>query len=384
MASTYNSERWFFHRVSFVVEIFGLYNIAWFSRGKSVFELFHIRVFPVSWGKIEKRLHMSISLLQVSIEVKSFFEIMSCVEYCCLGVGVFWISLLGLVLSSKCIIRVYYQETCKMVDKFEIVRLGQNEAAERTTFDELFSEEKAGFMFVSPHDDDVILGGGLTMQIAIEKGVDVHVLVITDGSMGYCSLDEKDSISEIRKAETYSCYEALGIKHENIHWLAFPDSGLNQYRGRRAAREGDRVVIGGFTGMQNAFTHYLREIRPSHCFVPTFTDLHPDHKIVYEELLISLFHATGDIWPELGVKLENLPVVYELGVYCDFPARPDVLIRADEKYLEGKVIGIEKFVSQKQISALIDIVRQSGPVELLRNTRFRYYDPANYLELFKL
>ena len=39
---------------------------------------------------------------------------------------------------------------------------------------------------------------------------------------------------------------------------------------------------------------------------------------MYQEALISLFHAQGTIWPELGVPLKNTPHVYEMAAYCNF------------------------------------------------------------------
>ncbi len=70
---------------------------------------------------------------------------------------------------------------------------------------------------------------------------------------------------------------------------------------------GEPSAIEGFTGLQNPFTYFLRQIRPTQVFVPTINDLHPDHKVTNEQLQISLFHSTGDIWPELGRRLTQFP-----------------------------------------------------------------------------
>ena len=78
--------------------------------------------------------------------------------------------------------------------------------------------------------------------------------------------------------------------------------------------------------MQNAITYALRQIRPNRVFLPTSADLHPDHQIVHEEVLISLFHAQGNIWPELGEPIAEVPKVYEFACYCDFPEPPQIRI----------------------------------------------------------
>ena len=147
---------------------------------------------------------------------------------------------------------------------------------------------KESFLFVSPHDDDIIIGGGLLMQLATRENVSVHLLIVTDGAMGYCTMQEKDTISEIRRKETLDCYKFLGVAEENIHWLGFDDCQLNRFKGRFPDRNDHSTAIEGYTGLQNSFTHYLRKIRPTQCFLPTYTDLHPDHKIVHDEFMISL------------------------------------------------------------------------------------------------
>ena len=273
-----------------------------------------------------------------------------------------------------------------MNEEFEIVRLVGNERRVGHTLQSVsrnWQGEKESFVFVSPHDDDAVLGGGLVMQKAVQGNIPVHILIVTDGSMGYCTEEEKDTITQIRREETYQCYESLGIPRENIIWMSFPDCQLNSYRGRRPAEKNDHAVFEGHAGLQNAFTYYLRKIRPTQCFVPTSSDLHPDHRIVHEELLISLFHAAGDIWPELGKALENIPHVIELGVYCDFPEPPTLRLRSRSALLDKKLEAIGCFKSQKQIGSLIEIVRTSGPYEYLRGLNFKLYQPQIYHDRFE-
>jgi LmbE family N-acetylglucosaminyl deacetylase len=201
--------------------------------------------------------------------------------------------------------------------------------------------------------------------------------------MGYCSLDEKDSIAEIRRNESYECYQSLGVPKENIIWLGFPDCQLSNHRGRRSANPDDPVQISGFTGLQNAFTHHLRNIKPTQCFLPTWNDLHPDHRIIYEEFLISMFHAAGNIWPELGEPLSNVPYVNTYAVYCDFAEPPTLRMRTPMSYLENKLKAITAFRSQKQISSLIENVRHCGPEEYIRAIDFKLYHPSSYRNLFE-
>ena len=270
---------------------------------------------------------------------------------------------------------------------YEFVKLAEgNKRVASDKPSEIFAdwqEDKECFLFVSPHDDDVVLGGGLMLDVAIRNNIPVYVMIVTDGSMGYCTMDEKETIQEVRAKETYDCYEALGVPTDNIVWMSFPDCRLNSFIGRRKAVEGDPAVIQGYTGLSNSFTYHLRNIKPTRVFLPTNTDLHPDHRITHSELLISLFHATGGIWPELGETLEQLPDVYELGVYCDFPEAPQIQLKTSDKLLETKINGILKFASQTQIAALVENVRKSGPYEYYRDLQFAFYSPDTYHDMFK-
>lgn len=273
-----------------------------------------------------------------------------------------------------------------MTDNIEYIRLVGNERRVGDTLESVSKHWKGDnekFLFISPHDDDVVLGAGLFMQLAMKEGVEAYVMIVTDGSMGYCSKDQRNNISDIRHEEAYNCYRRLGLPDENIIWLGFPDCRLNYYRGRRLADSNDMTKIEGFVGLQNSFTHWIRKIAPTQCFLPTSNDLHPDHKIVHEEFLISLFHASGDVWPELGDAIESVPHVHEIAVYCDFPEPPKLRMTTPQSYLDNKLQAISMFKSQKQIGSLIDIVRKSGPHEYLRELEFKFYQPSAYYDMFQ-
>ena len=268
-------------------------------------------------------------------------------------------------------------------DSFRFSRLVDGRPESRTTLSDAMGGRKLQndvWMFVSPHDDDLCIGAGLLMQAAVKAGVDVQVVIVTDGCLGYCGSEQKDGIVEIRRQETLRSFELLGISGDHVHFLGFPDGGLTRFIGRREAAEGEPTVA-GFTGLQNAFTHSLRELRPTRVFVPTRMDLHPDHQITHNELMISLFHASGKIWPELGDPLD-VPSVHEMAVYCDFPSDPHLEIVGDEAAFEAKLQSIAAYESQLQIAELVQQIRQDGPYEYIRDVEFRLYSPRRYRSLF--
>lgn len=241
--------------------------------------------------------------------------------------------------------------------------------------------ERETWLLVSPHDDDLALGAGMLMQAAVEAGVDVQVLIVTDGCLGYCTAEQQADIVEIRRRETYDSFAMLDVGPERIQYIDYPDGGLVPYIGRRKAQAAEPHV-GGYVGLQNAFTYHLRRVRPARVFVPTHTDLHPDHRITHSELMISLFHAGGAIWPELGAPLTALPAVYEMAVYCDFSEPPNLELLGDEAAFEKKLRAIEAYASQLQIAALVENTRAGGPYEYFREVGFRLYSAREYRPLF--
>ena len=269
---------------------------------------------------------------------------------------------------------------------FEYIRLVGSERRVGPTLESVsrhWQKEKEAFLFISPHDDDAVIGGGLLMLSALKNKVPVYIAIVTDGSQGYCSKQEESTISEIRKKEAFASCKKLGIKRKNVHWLGFPDCNLSAYQGRRKAQPGDAVTTQGYTGLQNSFTELLRKVRPTQVFLPTSSDLHPDHRLVHAEMLISCFHASGAIWPELGKPIGSIPHIHEIAVYCNFPAHPQLRLKAPMEALKIKLDSILEFQSQKQIKSLVRLVRQAGPVEYIRSVPFHLYNPHVYRDMFE-
>ena len=235
------------------------------------------------------------------------------------------------------------------------------------------------WLFVSPHDDDLCIGAGLFMQAAIREGVTVQVLIVTDGCMGYCRLEDRDRIVDIRRQETYESFAILGVPQDHIHYVGYPDGGLVPFIGRRKAQSGEDAIA-GYIGLQNAFTYHLRKIRPR-VYVPTHTDLHPDHRITHSELMISVFHAAGAIWPELGEPLDQPPNVGELAVYCDFVDLPNLEIISDDEAFQ-RSSGASPFTSRRFRSSGSGEPRRAGPYEYVRESEFRLFTPDTYKPFF--
>ncbi len=236
------------------------------------------------------------------------------------------------------------------------------------------------WLFLQAHDDDANVGVGMTIALAGAEGFAVHIGIVTNGCMGYCDLEDQPRIVEIRQAEAVAAYRFLGVKRENLHFLGFDDGRTYQYLGRRPAAAGDPEVA-GHTGLENHLTQLIRLVAPQRIFTPASTDIHPDHQAVHKEVLISIYHAAGEIWPELGRPCA-LPEIYEYPTYVEMAKPPDVMLEGAEELFQKKLDSLACYVSQRQFGAVVRRIKEAGPLEFFRNIRFALYQPSVYKPLF--
>ncbi|MDO4586273.1 MAG: PIG-L family deacetylase [Planctomycetia bacterium] len=243
--------------------------------------------------------------------------------------------------------------------------------------------ENERWLFMSPHDDDIVCGCGLTFISAIQIGVKTFAGVVTNGKMGYCHEEQKETISQIRQEECIESFKAMGLPKENLYFLGFDDGDLNRQAGRRfASSTAVGPILAGAVGLQNSIVWLLRIIRPTRVFVPSLTDLHPDHKFTNSETVMSIYHAQGNIWPELGEPIPEIPALYEYATYSNFITPPTHRIRVSEDLFERKINSILAYRSQEQIELTVQIQRNTGCKEFIREMRFDLFDPDESNKLF--
>jgi LmbE family N-acetylglucosaminyl deacetylase len=193
----------------------------------------------------------------------------------------------------------------------------------------------------------------------------------------------KDTIVQIRREEARESFCFLGLPENNLYQFNYSDGDLPHNIGRRFANDSNNpCVIAGAVGLQNTMVWLLRKVQPTRIFIPNRLDLHPDHSIVNSELVISIFHAQGQIWPELGTPIPILPKLYEYATYSDFISAPTIRVRVSDDLVEKRLKGIALYKSQLQIDMVVEEVRKAGGNEYLLEMAFKIFSATKYESLF--
>jgi LmbE family N-acetylglucosaminyl deacetylase len=232
---------------------------------------------------------------------------------------------------------------------------------------------KGPWLVVVPHDDDLVLGMGALVAAAAQTGLDIHVAVATDGSLGYVRPEERDALVETRARELRAACAVLGVSADHVHALGFPDGSLVAHQGCRAQNQPD-------TFAQRLVT-LLRAVRPGSIFVCTPDDVHPDHRVTAQESEIACVWASSRIWLERGEPCAE-PSRFHYAVYAAFSAAPEIQLEVSSAIFEQKLAALRCFASQGVIDSMIERLTQAGPFEYFKRARQLTYDPGQYLVLF--
>ena len=228
------------------------------------------------------------------------------------------------------------------------------------------------WLCVSPHDDDVAIGMGMIVAAACAAGIEVHLGVVSDGSMGYPRPEDRANLAAMRHGELIESSLRLGIPASRVHELKLPDGQLTALRGAHQRPDGNHTGVGW------SLTKLIRKVRPRIVFGPTSADIHPDHQAVSADLDIACFWASSSLWLELGPKIQ-LPIRYDYAVYAPFPTDPHVCVECTSAAQQLKAHSFAAYVSQQYT---LDQIITTKPVEYLRRTSWKAYDPTCYNHLF--
>ncbi len=151
------------------------------------------------------------------------------------------------------------------------------------------------WLVLAPHPDDEVIGPGATLAIAAGRGLEVKVVVVTDGAV------QGDAAE--REVETRRALEVMGVGEPEF--LRFPDRSLRHRD--PALRRALRRAIDGFS--------------PDVVFVTSPVELHPDHRALALALRLVLRPA----WPGRRPRHPDWVAAYEVGTAM----QPNLLVNAD-------------------------------------------------------
>jgi len=237
--------------------------------------------------------------------------------------------------------------------------------------DLLFPEWQEGetVAFLSPHDDDVLLGAGYLLKATVENRGIPLLLVFCSGDAGYSNPEEKDTITQRRRQEAIQAYGALGVKEENIHSYDIPDFSLMPSVNRNLIEK---------KGLFEEQVRLFREERVSRVVFSSGYFEHWDHTAVFYMGIYTSPQAGDPVLADFGEPFAAQSH-YVYSVWGDFEhsgSEPGQ-IRADKGIIVKEEIeeeirrSIQQFTSQRKIFKKIVDYREKRK------------SSAGYLELYK-
>lgn len=152
-------------------------------------------------------------------------------------------------------------------------------------------------MIFAPHPDDEVLGCGILLQRARAIAAATRVVYVTDGENNpwpqrflerKWRLDSSDRKrwGQLRRAECLASLRVLGHDPSTVCFLAMPDQGLTS------------LLLKDCSSALAALTRSINDWAPTHVFIPSATDIHPDHSAIAVMLSLVLQELPEDRWPD--------------------------------------------------------------------------------------
>lgn len=230
-------------------------------------------------------------------------------------------------------------------------------------------EKGESIAFLSPHDDDILLGAGYILCSTIQNGGIPHVFIFSGGDAGYSIPEEKNSIVERRKEEAVRAYIALGVSKENIHFFGLTDFSVMPYVNRHPPSG---------RGIFEDLVRMFRGKKISRVVFSSGYFENWDHSAVFNIGMYVVPQAGDAVLADLG-KTHPVKTFLIYSVWADFEPREDerTCIRADYGVLAG-----EK--QEAKVMEAIDIFSsQRAIIEDIVSHRKRRRTSEGYLELYK-
>lgn len=169
--------------------------------------------------------------------------------------------------------------------------------------------DQGPWIVFAPHADDETFGMGATIELAVRAGIEVHVVVVTDGALG--GAEEHDTLIATRQAEARAAASVLGVSA--VHFMGQADRGL----------------ANTFT-LQAKVAQLIRSTGSKTVFFPGPLELHPDHRTC---ALLVWDACRGLNDPDLVVVSYEITVQNPVNCLVDITAGQSVKHQALQVYL---------------------------------------------------
>lgn len=138
-------------------------------------------------------------------------------------------------------------------------------------------------LVVSAHPDDEVLGAGGTIAKLSDKGVECHLLIVTDGSSSqYRDFDNLVEIVKAKKQETGDCAAVLGFK--SVLYGGLPDMKLD---------------VTPHIEVNKVIEDAIEKLHPDTVFTHFWGDVNVDHQNVYRSTLVAVRPVMGQVVKDL-------------------------------------------------------------------------------------
>lgn len=194
-------------------------------------------------------------------------------------------------------------------------------------------------LILAPHCDDETLGSGGLIQAAVQSGIQVQVVIATNGD-GYRFATSEEfrklypaardyiRMGEVRQQESLAALAKLGVPAENVHFLSYPDRGTpalwlknwspsSPYISPYIQANHSPYAITYNPASVYAGEDYLADVvsiidgyRPDMVIYPHPEDVHPDHwglNAFTRLALTEISHADPAYQPEQLTYLVHRP-----------------------------------------------------------------------------
>lgn len=199
-------------------------------------------------------------------------------------------------------------------------------------------------LVLSPHTDDGELGAGGTIARFLKEGIEVYYAAFSTCEKSV----SKDFPNDILKKEVKEAITELGIPDKNLILFNY------EVRNFPAVRQN---ILDGIINLN-------KKIKPDLVLVPSSSDTHQDHRVIYEEA-IRAFKKLSSIWG------------YE-HPWNNLSFTTDIFVRLSELDIDSKINALAKYKSQQSNSYF-----KSKYIRALAHTRGLQVD-VEYAETFEL